>query len=40
MALAQLDIPELKDPPLVPVTPSELKDTARNIFDVLRERDV
>jgi polyphosphate kinase len=40
MTLAALEIPELRDPPFVPVTPSELRDPARNIFDVLKERDV
>jgi polyphosphate kinase len=40
MALAQLEVPELRDPPFAPVTPPELKDPARNIFDVLKEKDV
>src|SRR5436309_2024987 len=40
MALASLEIGELRDPPLVPVTPPELKDPTRNIFEVLKERDV
>jgi len=40
MALASLEIPELRDPPFVPVTPPELKDQTRNIFDVLKEKDV
>src|SRR5256714_6528228 len=40
MALASLEISELRDPPLVPVTPPELKDPTRNIFEVLKERDV
>ncbi len=39
MALAGLDLPELRDPPFVPVTPPELRD-GRSIFDVVRERDV
>lgn len=39
MALASLDVPELRDPPFVPVTPPALRD-GRNIFDVIRERDV
>jgi polyphosphate kinase len=39
MELAQIDLPELRDPPFVPVTPPELRD-GRSIFDVLRERDV
>ena len=40
MSLAMLEIPELRDPPLVPVTPPELKDPTRGIFEVLKERDV
>lgn len=40
MALASLEIPELRDPPFAPVTPPELKDTTRTIFDVLKEKDV
>jgi polyphosphate kinase len=40
MTLASLEIPELRDPPFLPVTPSELRDPARNIFDVLKEKDV
>ncbi|MHB8838486.1 MAG: polyphosphate kinase 1 [Gemmatimonadaceae bacterium] len=39
MALATLDLPELRDPPFVPVTPPELRD-GRSVFDVLRERDI
>jgi len=40
MSLAALEIPELRDPPLVPITPPELKDPTRSIFEVLKERDV
>ena len=40
MALASLDIAELRDPPHVPVTPAELRDQSRSIFDVIRECDV
>jgi len=40
MALATLDIAELRDPPHVPVTPVELRDTSRSIFDVIRECDI
>ena len=40
MALATLDIPELRDPPFVPVVPPELRDTERSIFDAIRERDL
>ena len=38
-ALAALDIPELRDPPFVPVTPPELRD-GRSVFDAIRERDL
>jgi polyphosphate kinase len=38
--LATLEIPELRDPPLVPHTPLELRDPARSIFEVISERDV
>jgi len=40
MALASLDIAELRDPPHVPVTPEELRDSSRSIFDVMRECDI
>jgi polyphosphate kinase len=44
MALAQLDFPQLKDPPHTPRLPSALRDgpggVKRSIFDVIRERDV
>src|SRR5215208_2386381 len=40
MALATLDIPELRDPPFAPVTPPELRDKTRSVFDVIREGDV
>jgi polyphosphate kinase len=40
MTLAQLDIPELRDPPFAPVTPLRLRDTTRSIFDVIKERDL
>ena len=40
MALATLDIPELRDPPFAPVTPVRLRDTTRSIFDVIKERDL
>jgi polyphosphate kinase len=40
MSLANLDIPELRDPPYIPVVPKELRDTSRSFFDVIRERDV
>ncbi len=40
MMLAGLDIPELRDPPLVPAAPRELRDQSRSIFSVIRERDI
>ncbi|MFI5246006.1 MAG: polyphosphate kinase 1, partial [Gemmatimonadales bacterium] len=40
MALAALDLPELKDPVFVPVVPAELRDADRSIFDVIHERDL
>ena len=38
-ALAALDIPELRDPPFVPVTPPELRD-GRSVFEAIREHDL
>lgn len=40
MALAGVDLPEHKDPPLISVVPAELRDASRSIFDVIREREV
>jgi polyphosphate kinase len=40
MWLATMDIPELRDPPFVPVTPPELRDSNRSIFDAIREKDI
>ncbi|MGH7330759.1 MAG: RNA degradosome polyphosphate kinase, partial [Polyangiaceae bacterium] len=40
MALTAIDLPELKDPPLVPSVPAELREVERPIFDAIRERDV
>jgi polyphosphate kinase len=40
LALAALEVPELHDPPFVPHTPPELRDPARPVFDVIRERDI
>lgn len=40
MALATLDIPELREPPFAPITPARLRDTTRSIFDVIKERDL
>jgi polyphosphate kinase len=38
--LAGLDIPELRDPPFVAVTPVPFREANGAIFDVIRERDV
>ena len=38
--LSQIEIPELRDPPLVASVPVELRDPDRSIFDVIRERDL
>ena len=38
--LAALDLPELKDPPFVPLVPERLRDPARSIFEVIREGDL
>ena len=40
MSIAMLDVPDLRDPPFVPMVPEELRDPDRSIFDVIRERDV
>ncbi len=39
MEIATLNVPELRDPPLVSVTPAPLRDT-RTIFEAIRERDI
>ena len=40
MLIAELDIPQLRDPTLVPVVPAEVKDPSRSIFATIRERDI
>ena len=40
MALASLEIPELRDPPFGAVTPPEVREPDRSIFDIIRERDL
>ena len=40
MWLAEMEIPELRDPPFVPVTPPELRDPNRSIFEAIREKDI
>jgi polyphosphate kinase len=39
-ALAALEIPELRDPPLVQHTPDELRDPNRSMFDIIAQKDV
>src|SRR2546423_10504574 len=40
MWLATMDIPELRDPPFIPATPPELRDSNRSIFEAIREKDI
>ena len=40
MSLATLEIPELRDPPLVPTIPAAVRDGGRSMFDGIRERDL
>jgi len=40
MWLATMEIPDLRDPPFVAVTPPELKDTSRSIFDAIKGGDI
>ena len=40
MALATIEIAELRDTPYAPLVPPELRDPERSIFDVIRERDL
>jgi polyphosphate kinase len=40
MAISMLDIPDLRDPMLVPTVPLAVRDTTRSIFDVIREHDL
>ena len=40
MWIATMNIPELRDPPFVPATPAELRDTSKSTFDVIRQGDV
>src|ERR1700716_301846 len=40
MWLATMNIPELRDPPFIPVIPPELRDPSRSIFDAIRENDI
>jgi polyphosphate kinase len=40
MWLATLEIPQLRDTPFIPITPPELRETSRSIFDAIREKDI
>src|SRR4051812_23071773 len=40
MSLAMLEIAPLRDPPFIPMTPPELRDPTRSIFDAIRDRDI
>jgi polyphosphate kinase len=40
LTLGALDIPDLRDPPLSPSVPAELRDSSKPMFEVIRERDV
>src|SRR5436305_12703575 len=40
MWLATMKIPELRDPPFMPVTPPELGDPSRTVFDAIRQGDI
>ena len=40
MTLAGIEMPELHDAPFTPVTPVEVRDETKSIFDVIRERDL
>jgi polyphosphate kinase len=40
MSLASLEIPELRDAPFGAVTPPEVREVDRSIFDIIRERDL
>ncbi len=40
LSLASIEVPELRDTPFAPVTPPEVRDADRSIFDAMRERDV
>src|SRR4029079_15876025 len=38
--LASLDLPALRDAPFTPIIPSELRETTRSMFDVIRDGDL
>jgi polyphosphate kinase len=40
MWLATMNIPELRDPPFIPSTPPELRDTSISIFDAIKHGDI
>ena len=40
MSIATLDVPPLRDPPFNAVTPPELRDQSRTVFDIIKEKDI
>lgn len=40
LSIASLEVPELRDTPFAPVSPPEVRDKDRSIFDIIRERDL
>jgi polyphosphate kinase len=40
MWLANLNVPDLRDPPFTPATPPELREASRSMFDAIRHSDV
>ncbi|MGI8619865.1 MAG: polyphosphate kinase 1 [Gemmatimonadaceae bacterium] len=40
MAIAMLDVQDLRDPPYTPLIPAELRDTSRSVFAAIREGDI
>ncbi len=40
LQLSALDIPELRDPPMTPTIPEDVRDPQRSMFAVIRERDL
>ena len=40
LSLASIELPELRDTPFAPVTPPEVRDPERTIFDAMREHDL
>lgn len=40
MAIAMLEVSDLRDPPFTPNVPAELREAERSVFDAIRERDL